>query len=177
MTATLVESQFEFDNPNPIIKASADENDPPALADSYLDGLRDELFSIIRHIRDPEHSLTLEQLGVVTKSRITFKNNIENNEKMSGIENSDENNRVIIEIIPTVPHCSLATLIGLCIRTRVLIDWPQLKLTILIGDNSHLQARDISKQLNDKERCCAAIENPALKSTIDSLINFQSSID
>jgi metal-sulfur cluster biosynthetic enzyme len=53
----------------------------------------------LRSITDPEHPLTLEQLAVVSASQIKVSNK-------QGAE------RVLIEFTPTIPHCSMATLIG-----------------------------------------------------------------
>lgn len=54
---------------------------------------------LLRSITDPEHPLTLEQLAVVSASQIKVSNK-------KGAE------RVLIEFTPTIPHCSMATLIG-----------------------------------------------------------------
>lgn len=57
------------------------------------------LIDLLRSITDPEHPLTLEQLAVVSASQIKVSNK-------KGAE------RVLIEFTPTIPHCSMATLIG-----------------------------------------------------------------
>lgn len=55
---------------------------------------------IIRTIRDPEKPNTLEELDVVTESCVQVD------------EIGEEEYLVVIRFTPTVPHCSLATLIG-----------------------------------------------------------------
>jgi hypothetical protein len=77
-----------------------------------------------------------------------------------------------IEFIPTVPHCSLATLIGLCIRTKLernLVPG-SVKLDIHIKEGTHSTVKDINKQINDKERVAAALENPNLRQTVELCI-------
>ena len=64
---------------------------------------------LIRSINDPEHPLTLEQLNVVEQSLV---------------EVDDTNNYVKIQFTPTIPHCSMATLIGLAIRVQLLRSLP-----------------------------------------------------
>ena len=64
---------------------------------------------IIRNINDPEHPLTLEQLNVVEEK------NIDINDKTSYLK---------ILFTPTIPHCSMATLIGLSIRVLLLRSLP-----------------------------------------------------
>lgn len=56
-----------------------------------------EIFDLIRNINDPEHPLTLEELRVVEESNITVNN---------------KENTVDVNFTPTIPHCSMATLIG-----------------------------------------------------------------
>lgn len=60
---------------------------------------------LIREINDPEHPLTLEELHVVQEDLIEIDN---------------EHNTVNINFTPTIPHCSMATLIGLSIRVKLL---------------------------------------------------------
>lgn len=55
---------------------------------------------LIRSISDPEHPLTLEQLAVVSAAQITVSNG--------------PRPHVLVEFTPTIPHCSMATLIGAC---------------------------------------------------------------
>ncbi|CAH2274567.1 MIP18 family FAM96A isoform X2 [Pelobates cultripes] len=58
-----------------------------------------EVYDIIRNIRDPEKPNTLEDLEVVSETCVSVQ------------ELDDECFLVIIRFTPTVPHCSLATLI------------------------------------------------------------------
>lgn len=55
---------------------------------------------MIRTIRDPEKPNTLEELDVVTEKGVEVQ------------ELGEEEYLIIIRFSPTVPHCSLATLIG-----------------------------------------------------------------
>jgi metal-sulfur cluster biosynthetic enzyme len=64
---------------------------------------------MIRRINDPEHPLTLEQLKVA---------------QYENIHVEDSNSYVRIHFTPTIPHCSMATLIGLCIRVKLLRSLP-----------------------------------------------------
>lgn len=59
---------------------------------------------MIRTIRDPEKPNTLEELDVVTEKCVEVQ------------ELGDDEYLIIIRFSPTVPHCSLATLIGVCVR-------------------------------------------------------------
>ena len=116
----------------------------------------DEIFELIRYINDPEHPLTLEQLNVVS-----VENTIIN----------DETNSVEILFTPTIPHCSMATLIGLCIRVKLLRSLARrFKVTVRIYPGSHSTEDSINKQLNDKERVAAALENVHLLEAVTKCI-------
>lgn len=112
----------------------------------------DEIFEHIRDITDPEHPYTLEQLNVINDESIFV---------------DDSSGYVRIEFTPTVEHCSMATLIGLCIRVKLLrILPPRFKLDIALAPGSHATEEAVNKQLNDKERVAAALENPSLTAMV-----------
>ncbi|KAJ7611678.1 hypothetical protein FB45DRAFT_314206 [Roridomyces roridus] len=121
-------------------------------SDELID--QDEIFDLIRSINDPEHPNTLEELRVVSAPQIT----------VSG-------NRIMVEFTPTVPHCGLSTLIGLSIRVRLLRALPsRFKVDITLKPGSHQSEIAVNRQLNDKERVAAALENPALVQTLEQTL-------
>jgi len=44
--------------------------------------------------------------------------------RLESVHVEDSNNYVSVTFFPTIPHCSMATLIGLCIRVRLLRSLP-----------------------------------------------------
>ncbi|XP_062316887.1 cytosolic iron-sulfur assembly component 2A [Osmerus eperlanus] len=66
-----------------------------------------EVYDVIRCIRDPEKPNTLEELDVVNEKCVEVK------------ELGEDEYLIIIKFSPTVPHCSLATLIGLCLQVKL----------------------------------------------------------
>jgi len=147
--------------PPSIINASptvydCDDDDAPPLSNEECDALRTDIYSVIRHIADPEHPHTLEQLRVVS---------------LSGIHVAEVDRSVVITLIPTVPHCSLTLIIGLCIRVAVEAEHRNIKLNFAIPANKHQTAAETSRQLNDKERCAAAMEIDSLAETVKRLIS------
>ena len=107
-----------------------------------------EVFEHVRDIRDPEHPYSLEQLSVVGEDRIKV---------------DDEKGRVSVSFTPTVQHCSMATLIGLSLRVKLMrVLPPRFKVDVRVSPGSHASESAVNKQLNDKERVCAALENPNL---------------
>ncbi|KAJ2582130.1 Cytosolic iron-sulfur assembly component 2B [Coemansia sp. RSA 1797] len=65
----------------------------------------------------------------------------------------------------------MATLIGLCIRVRLLRSLPErFKVDIRVRDGTHQSEADVNKQLNDKERVAAALENTYLLDVVDQCL-------
>lgn len=68
---------------------------------------------------------------------------------------------------PTVPHCSMATLIGLSLAVRLRSALPRrFKVGVSIAPGTHSDEAAVNKQLADKERVAAALENPGLRSMV-----------
>ncbi|KAF9518218.1 hypothetical protein BS47DRAFT_1325521 [Hydnum rufescens UP504] len=161
-----------MDNPNPVIFSSKkdirrevrsiwiDSSEEFIDAAEEGDNLpevidEDEIYDLLRSITDPEHpSTTLEQLGVVTAEQI----------KISG-------NHISVRFTPTVPHCGMATLIGLSLRVRLLRSLPaRFRVDITVKEGSHQSESALNKQLNDKERVAAALENTTLLDVVNGCL-------
>ncbi|KAI9142267.1 hypothetical protein BKA69DRAFT_1069312 [Paraphysoderma sedebokerense] len=116
-----------------------------------------EIFDLIKNINDPEHPLTLEQLNVTQLDLIKVDN---------------DKNEIVVRFTPTIPHCSMATLIGLCIRVRLLRSIPErFKVDILVTEGTHQSEKAVNKQLNDKERVAAALENSHLLEVVNQCLS------
>eukprot|EP00079_Xenopus_tropicalis_P025252 XP_012818399.1 PREDICTED: mitotic spindle-associated MMXD complex subunit MIP18 isoform X1 [Xenopus tropicalis] len=103
----------QLENANPLIYRRAGERQVTAQEEDEdaPDRIDDrEIFDLIRCINDPEHPLTLEELNVVEEIRVKV---------------SDEESTVSVEFTPTIPHCSMATLIGLSIKVKLLRSLPE----------------------------------------------------
>jgi len=128
---------------------------------------------LLSSISDPEHPLTLSQLAVVQLPHITVKD-----------DSSSPMSSVLVEITPTIPHCSMATLIGLCIRVRLERALPQrFRVDIRVRPGTHQSENQVcrsgfyrpliwqvNRQLNDKERVAAATENEALVGVLNGML-------
>jgi len=78
---------------------------------------------------------------------------------------------VSVEFTPTIPHCSMATLIGLSIRVQLLRSLPErYKVDVSISPGSHTSEQAINKQLADKERVAAALENDNLIEVVNQCL-------
>ncbi|KAF8012488.1 hypothetical protein BT93_I0606 [Corymbia citriodora subsp. variegata] len=110
----------------------------------------------VRDIRDPEHPYSLEQLSVLSEESITV------DEKLG---------RILIMFTPTIQHCSMVTVIGLCLREKLKDCFPpHFKVDIKVAPGSHADEESVNKQLNDKERVAAALENPNLRQLVDECL-------
>ncbi len=144
-------------NPNPVVYSVEAHTPSPSLPlDEHtpepIDSI--EVFDMLRGIIDPEHPLTLEQLRVVQVGLVEV-----------------QGRRVDVHFTPTVPHCSMATLIGLCIRAKLLRSLPStFKVDVRITPGTHMSEIAVNKQLADKERVAAAMENQALLNVVNRCI-------
>ncbi|EFJ41764.1 hypothetical protein VOLCADRAFT_83943 [Volvox carteri f. nagariensis] len=153
----------ELINPNPVVherkstvrsKPAQRPEAPGADGRETIDAL--EIFDHIRDINDPEHPYTLEQLNVVSEEQIHV---------------DDVRGRVSVQFTPTVAHCSMATLIGLSLRVKLLRSLPpRFKIDIKLSPGSHSSEAAVNKQLADKERVAAALENPNLLAMVNKCL-------
>ncbi|NXH13104.1 MIP18 protein, partial [Bucco capensis] len=115
---------------------------------------------LIRSINDPEHPLTLEELNVVEQVRVKV---------------NDAESTVSVEFTPTIPHCSMATLIGLSIKVKLIRSLPErFKLDVHITPGTHVSEHAVNKQLADKERVAAALENSHLLEVVNQCLSARS---
>ncbi|XP_076907023.1 protein AE7-like [Bidens hawaiensis] len=116
-----------------------------------------EIFDILLNIKDPEHPYSLEELKVITEDAIDV---------------DDKRSYVRVTFTPTVEHCSMATIIGLCLRVKLMRSLPsRFKVDIRVAPGTHATEDAVNKQLNDKERVAAALENPNLVDMVDECFN------
>jgi len=117
----------------------------------------EEVYDLVKDVRDPEHPLSLAELNVVSPGQISV---------------DDEASRVDLYFTPTVPHCSMSTLIGLCLRVKLLRSLPpRFKVDIFVEPGSHVSESQVNKQLNDKERVAAALENGQLVQVVNKCLS------
>lgn len=79
---------------------------------------------LIRAINDPEHPLTLEELSVVREGAENLCFCGAQVQITEHIDVDDDSDYVRVQFTPTIPHCSMATLIGLSIRVKLLRSLP-----------------------------------------------------
>lgn len=116
-------------------------------------------------IKDPEEPFTLEQMKMLTEEDVEV--------GYSPIP------RLRITWKPTNPACTCAVNIGLCIRYKLMIDFPEMpfKVDIYVREGSHTSPQEgsdyaVDKQVNDKERVAAALENPDIMELVTTCINY-----
>lgn len=128
----------------------------------YIDA--QEIYNLISTISDPEHPLSLGSLAVVNVDDIYLTpSSIDPTKKAIA--------RVLVEITPTVTHCSLATVIGLGIRVRLEQSLPpNIRVDVRVKDGTHSSGDQANKQLADKERVAAALENATLMGVIKKMM-------
>jgi metal-sulfur cluster biosynthetic enzyme len=138
-------------------------------SDDFVDEPIDEqeIYDLISTISDPEHPLSLGQLAVVNLPDI----HITPSPRPGTPASTDGLVHVRVEITPTITHCSLATVIGLGVRVRLEQALPpNYRIDVRVKENTHSQDDQVNKQLGDKERVAAALENQDLKRMLDSML-------
>jgi len=155
-----------MENPNPEIDLSSSADVPDVLENVTIDELMfmefwrssssgvtvDEIFSLVKDIKDPEHpELSLAQLRVVRRDHIKI-----------------QNGHILLEYVPTIPTCSVAVLIGLTLlrKLQLCVSRTKYKVHVRIAEGKHVQEKQVNKQLADHERVAAAMENPNLSKMV-----------
>ncbi|XP_042862290.1 uncharacterized protein LOC122247247 isoform X2 [Penaeus japonicus] len=101
--------------------------------DSELTDVAATVYDAIRLVRDPEKDATLEDLNVVSEEGVTV------------TRFNEDKYLIAVEFVPTISHCSLATLIGLCIRVKLTRALPfPFKADIHLAPGSHDTEHEVS---------------------------------
>ena len=114
---------------------------------------------LISTISDPEHPLSLGSLAVVNLPDIHI------------TPLGRDLQTVLVEVTPTITHCSLATVIGLGVRVRLEQALPpRFRVDVRIKEGTHSTRDQVNKQLGDKERVAAALENAQLMGVLRKML-------
>jgi metal-sulfur cluster biosynthetic enzyme len=155
-----------MENPNPEIDVHVPSEsvlDRLTLADisnmsnsEYEPVTAEEVFSLLREIKDPEHpELTLAQLKVVRLDQIQV------------VDKPEDESYILVSYTPTIPTCSVAVLIGLTLLRKLQLSVSsRFRVFVKIFPGSHVQEKQVNRQLGDKERVAAAMENPNLSKMV-----------
>ena len=120
-----------------------------------------EIYDLIAPISDPEHPLTLGSLSVVNLPDIALK----------PLAPGSPLTVLTVLITPTITHCSLATVIGLGVRVRLEQALPpRFRVDVRIKEGTHSTAEQVNRQLGDKERVAAALENGTLVGVLKKML-------
>lgn len=120
-----------------------------------------EIYDLIAPIQDPEHPLTLGSLAVVKLPDIT----------LAPLTPDSALTVLTVLLTPTITHCSLATVIGLGVRVRLEQALPpRFRVDVQIKPGTHSTAEQVNRQLADKERVAAAMENDTLMGVIQKML-------
>ena len=153
-----------MENPNPDVDVAIPSEsvldrltlaDIEAMSNEYDAVTADEIFSLLKDIKDPEHpELSLAQLRVVRLDQVYVYETV-------------GSCCVLVEYTPTIPTCSVAVLIGLTLLRKLQLCVPKrFRTFVRIKEGKHVQEQQVNKQLADKERVAAAMENPNLSKTV-----------
>ncbi|KAL8766940.1 MAG: hypothetical protein Q9209_006421 [Squamulea sp. 1 TL-2023] len=178
LSSTIPDSAYTPDPFNPSFSSETESSD----SDDEVEPIDEqEIYDLIAPIQDPEHPLTLGSLSVVNLPDITIKPT----DPLSSLTNSAATysrkppdpslpviTTVTVLITPTITHCSLATVIGLGVRVRLEQALPpRFRVDVRIKEGTHSTAREVNRQLGDKERVAAALENGTLMGVLRKMLD------
>lgn len=128
------------------------------------------LTDLIAPIQDPEHPLTLGSLSVVNLPDISLTPTLPPS-SLAPASNLPPITTVTVLVTPTITHCSLATVIGLGVRVRLEQALPpRFRVDVRIKEGTHSTAEQVNRQLGDKERVAAALENGTLMGVLRKML-------
>jgi metal-sulfur cluster biosynthetic enzyme len=123
-----------------------------------------QIFYFLKNILDPEFPYKIYTLGIISFERILIK---------IFVFNKSFNFNILV--IPTIEFCNMSSLILLFIYNKLNqkklikklnkilpLNWTW-KFFTEIPSYSHINAKHVSKQINDKERKAAAMENLGIR--------------
>ena len=125
------------------------------------------VFTLLKNIKDPEFSYNLYNLDILSIEKILVENH-----------NINQNIHIGLLINPTYDLCTMSSIIGLSIRNILYNRLTQIVTKTIFPKNWNwnyymiispiLYSNNliITKQLNDKERVSAAIENISIRNIV-----------
>lgn len=148
--------------PEGFTSSSESESDDDDLLEEPID--EQEIYDLVSTISDPEHPISLGALAVVSLPDISITPTLP-------YVPASPLRTVTVLITPTITHCSLATVIGLGVRVRLEQSLPpRFRVDVRIKEGTHSTADEVNKQLADKERVAAALENGTLMGVIAKML-------
>ncbi|KAI4288559.1 MAG: hypothetical protein L6R35_002180 [Caloplaca aegaea] len=175
LSSAIPESAYTPDPFNPSSssegESSEDENEVEPIDEQ-------EIYDLIASIQDPEHPLTLGSLSVVNLPDISLTPTLPpssssslSNPGTTTTKNTPVMTTVTVLVTPTITHCSLATVIGLGVRVRLEQALPpRFRVDVRIKEGTHSTAEQVNRQLGDKERVAAALENGTLMGVLRKML-------
>lgn len=122
-----------------------------------------EIYDLISSISDPEHPNSLASLAVVNLPDIHIIPPKSPTSRISTVQ---------VLLTPTTAHCSLGTVIGLAVRVRLENSLPpRFRIDVQMKEGTHTTGDAVNKQLGDKERVAAAMENGTLVGVIRNMLS------
>ncbi|KAL8639470.1 MAG: hypothetical protein Q9228_003501 [Teloschistes exilis] len=159
--------------PDPFSPSSASESESSDSEEEVEPIDEQEIYDLIAPIQDPEHPLTLGSLSVVNLPDISISPTLPPTSlSPNGNNGQPQITTVTVLVTPTITHCSLATVIGLGVRVRLEQALPpRFRVDVRIKEGTHSTAEQVNRQLGDKERVAAALENGTLMSVLRKMLD------
>ncbi|KAL8732633.1 MAG: hypothetical protein Q9166_002608 [cf. Caloplaca sp. 2 TL-2023] len=173
LSSTIPDSAYTPDPFNPSLSSDTEDSESEEEVEPIDE---QEIYDLIAPIQDPEHPLTLGSLSVVNLPDITLTPTLPPSSlppatSTQNITPLPAITTVTVLVTPTITHCSLATVIGLGVRVRLEQALPpRFRVDVRIKEGTHSTAEQVNRQLGDKERVAAALENGTLMGVLRKML-------
>ncbi|KAL8995514.1 MAG: hypothetical protein Q9169_004774 [Polycauliona sp. 2 TL-2023] len=167
LSSTIPDSAY---TPDPFNPSASSESESSDIEDEEVEPIDEqEIYDLIASIQDPEHPLTLGSLSVVNLPDISLTLTLPPSTLPT--TSLPAMTTVTVLVTPTITHCSLATVIGLGVRVRLEQALPpRFRVDVRIKEGTHSTAEQVNRQLGDKERVAAALENGTLMGVLRKML-------
>lgn len=157
-----------MENANPIVRNKTLPTYETIIINGKLKNVSSEtIYEILRGIKDPEHPYTLEELQIINLDDISV---LELSNKHVVCRSGQPINCIEVIFTPTIPHCSMAGIIGLAIIYKLMKFIDGHVISVKIKEDTHNTYKALNKQFSDNDRVFAAFENDGLLEIIGQCV-------
>lgn len=96
---------------------------------------KEAILTRMQTIYDPEHPVSILELGIVTADDITI-----------------DGNKINVIFTPTSPFCPMGAVIGVVIKKALQDMYPQAQITVTVKPGSHVREEMVNKMINDNSQ-------------------------
>ena len=113
----------------------------------------DAILSVLRRVLDPEHPISVVEMGLVKPEDVTI-----------------HDNHLQVQFAPTVPGCPMGAVIGIIIRKALEDAFPGYRVEVRVKPGTHMREDACNNMINDEAQYQSALEKLTASGALDRLI-------